>query len=176
MTGSVTNDGEKAPGRKMRSEQDLNLAIERYSDMVRRLCMLHLKNYDDAEDIFQNVFLKYVLNSVRFENEEHEKAWFIRVTINECRDLLRNFFRRNRVSIDEVMEAAAPGPSDNREVLEAVMSLPQKYRDVIYLHYYEGYTAPELGKMLSINVNTVYTYLNRGRERLKEKLGGDGYE
>lgn len=176
MTESVTNDGEKDSGRKMRSEQDLNSAIERYSDMVRRLCMLHLKNYDDTEDIFQNVFLKYVLSSVRFENEEHEKAWFIRVTINACRDLLRNFFRRNTVSIDEVMEAAAPESSVSREVLEAVMSLPQKYRDVIYLHYYEGYTAPELGKMLSINVNTVYTYLNRGRQQLKEKLGGDGYE
>lgn len=76
----------------MRSEQEVTRAIEQYSDMVRRLCMIHLKNYADTEDIFQTVFLKYVLSSAAFENEEHEKAWFIRVTINACKDLLRNFF------------------------------------------------------------------------------------
>ena len=68
----------------MREEQDVNRAIEQYGDTVRRLCMIHLKNYHDAEDIFQTVFLKYVLSSVVFENEEHKKAWFIRVTINAC--------------------------------------------------------------------------------------------
>ena len=78
----------------MRSEQEVNRAIEQYSDTVRRLCLIHLKNDADTEDIFQTVFLKYVLSSVSFESEEHEKAWFIRVTINACRDLLRSFFRR----------------------------------------------------------------------------------
>ena len=81
----------------MRSEQEADRAVERYSDMVRRLCMIHLKNYADTEDIFQTVFLKYVLSSVSFENEEHEKAWFIRVTINACKDLLKSFFRSRTV-------------------------------------------------------------------------------
>ena len=76
----------------MRSEQDTIRVIERYSDTVRRLCAVHLKNDADTEDIFQAVFLKYVLSSVSFENEEHEKAWFIRVTINACKDLLKSFF------------------------------------------------------------------------------------
>ena len=75
----------------MRSEEELNRAMELYSNTIRRLCMIHLKNYADTEDIFQTVFLKYVLSSVSFENEEHEKAWFIRVTINACKDLLKNF-------------------------------------------------------------------------------------
>lgn len=79
----------------MRSEQEVTRAIEQYSDMVRRLCMIHLKNYADTEDIFQTVFLKYVLSSAAFENEEHEKAWFIRVAINACKDLLRNFFSQS---------------------------------------------------------------------------------
>jgi len=160
----------------MRSEQEVNAAIERHSDTIRRLCMIHLKNYADTEDIFQNVFLKYVLSSVSFESEEHERAWFIRVTINACRDLLKSFVRSRTVPIDEIVEQAAEMPPDNREVLEAVLALPAKYKDVIYLHYYEGYTAPEIGRILGKNVNTVYTYLARAKQMLKGSLKGDGYE
>lgn len=157
----------------MRSKQEVNAAIERYSDTVRRLCMIHLKNHADTEDIFQTVFLKYVLSSVCFESEEHEKAWFIRVTLNACKDLLKSFFRSHTVSIEEVLEQPAALPEDNREVLQAVLSLPQKYKDVIYLHYYEGYTAPQMSKLLGKNVNTIYTLLTRARQMLKEKLGGE---
>ncbi len=159
----------------MRSEQEVDRAIERYSDTIRRLCMLHLKNYADTEDIFQTVFLKYVLSSVSFENEEHEKAWFIRVTINACKDLLKSFFRSHTISLDEVMEQPAELSSEYREVLEAVFSLPQKYRDVVYLHYFEEYTAPEISRILGKNVNTIYTLLTRSRQILREKLGGEGY-
>ena len=158
----------------MRSEQEVNRAVERYADMVRRLCILHLKNAADTEDIFQNVFLKYVLRSMPFESEAHEKAWFIRVTINACKDLLKSFFRSRTVSLDEVVQLPAETPPDHREVLEAVLSLPPKYKDVVYLHYYEGYTAPEISRMLGKNVNTVYTRLNRSKQLLREKLGGDG--
>ena len=157
----------------MRGEQEVNRALERYSDTVRRLCMVHLKNYEDSEDIFQTVFLKYVLSSVSFESEEHEKAWFIRVTVNACKDLLKNFFRSHTVSLDEIIEQPALMPPENREVMEAVLSLPSKYRDVIYLHYYEEYTAPQISQILGKNVNTVYTRLNRSRQLLREKLGGD---
>ena len=101
--------------------------------------MIYLKNDADTEDIFQTVFLKYVLSSVSFENDEHEKAWFIRVTINACKDLLRNFFRSHTVSLDEIMEYPSELPPDYREVWEAVFSLPQNYRDVVYLHYFEEY-------------------------------------
>ncbi len=160
----------------MRSEQEANRAIERYSDTVRRLCMVHLKNYADTEDIFQTVFLKYVLSSVSFESEEHEKAWFIRVTINACKDLLKSFFRSRTISLEEVLEQPSKLAPDHREVLEAVLSLPQKYRDVVYLHYFEDYTAPQISRILGSNENTVYTLLTRSRKMLREKLGGDGYE
>ena len=160
----------------MRSEEEANRAIERYADMVRRICMVHLKNESDTEDIFQTVFLKYVLHSAPFESEEHEKAWFIRVTINACRDLLKSFFRSRVVPLEEWTGSAAPaeqGP-EGREVLAAVLALPAKYRDVVYLHYYEGYTAAEISGLLGKNVNTVYTRLTRARQRLQETLeGGD---
>ncbi len=159
----------------MRSEQEVNRAVETYSNMIRRLCMIHLKNYADTEDIFQTVFLKYVLSSISFESEAHEKAWFIRVTINACKDLLKSFFRSRVTSLDEVLEQPAEIPPNYREVLEAVLSLPKKYRDVVYLHYYEDYTAPEISEILGKNVNTVYTLLNRSRQALREKLGGDDY-
>ena len=158
----------------MRSEEEANRAIDRYADLVRRLCMVHLKNPADTEDIFQTVFLKYVLSSAVFESPEHEKAWFIRVTINACKDLLKSFFRSRTVSLDEVLEQPAALAPDHREVVEAVLSLPQKYRDVIYLHYYEGYSAPEIGRILRKNVNTVYTLLGRAKQQLRETLGGEG--
>ena len=157
----------------MRSEEEVKRAIQQHGDTVRRLCMVHLKNYADTEDIFQTVFLKYVLSSASFESPEHERAWFIRVTINACRDLIRNFFRSRTVSIDELLETPAEIPPDHREVLEAVLALPLKYRQAIYLHYYEGYTAPEISRILKKNVNTVYTLLNRAKSVLREKLGGD---
>lgn len=159
----------------MRSEKEVNTAIEKYSDTVRRLCMIHLKNHHDTEDIFQTVFMKYLLSSVSFENDEHEKAWFIRVTINACRDLIKSFFRSRTVSLEETADCPELIPPDNRDVLEAVLSLPQKYRRVVYLYYYEEYTAKEIGAILNKNVNTVYTLLNRSRRMLKDKLGGEGY-
>lgn len=160
----------------MRSEQEVNRVIELYGDTVRRLCMIYLKNYADTEDIFQNVFLKYATSSIKFENDEHEKAWFIRVTINKCKDLLKSFFRNRTVSLDDIVEKPEAIPSDYREVLEAVLSLPQKHRNVVYLHYYEGYSAPQISHILGKNVNTVYTLLTRSKKMLREKLGGDEYE
>lgn len=160
----------------MRSDYEASQAIERYADMVRRICLLHLKNQQDTEDIFQTVFMKYVLYSGEFKSEEHEKAWFARVTINACKDLLKSFYRRNTVPLDAVAETAAEADSDQTEVLEAVLSLPKKYKDAIYLFYYEGYSAAETAHILKKKENTVYTLLSRGRQLLKEKLGGDDFE
>ena len=157
----------------MRSEREMAEVIQRYGDMVRRLCMVHLKNYADTEDIFQTVFLKYALASVSFDSDEHEKAWLIRVTLNACRDLLRSVFRSRTVSLEELVEQPAQLSADHREVLEAVLSLPARYRDVVYLHYYEDYTAPEIAQILGKNVNTIYTRLTRAKGLLREKLGGE---
>ncbi len=160
----------------MRSEAEVNRAVDLYADTVRRICMVHLKSYADTEDIFQTVFLKYILSSAAFENDEHEKAWFIRVTINACKDFLKSFFRKNVDSLDEAVPLSVDIAKDHREVLEAVLVLPEKYRDVIYLNYYEGYSAVEIGELLNKNVNTIYTWLSRAKELLRETLGGDYIE
>ena len=142
----------------MRNEQDVCMAIERYADTVQRLCMVHLKNRADTEDIFQTVFLKYALHSASFASEEHEKAWFIRVTLNACKDLSRSLFRRRTVPLEEIAELPAQLTPDNREVLEAVLSLPA------------------ISRILGKRVNTVYALLTRAKKMPKEKLGGAWYE
>lgn len=159
----------------MRSEREVNTAVERYADTVRRLCVVYLKNSADTEDVFQNVFFKYYLSSKVFESNEHEKAWFIRVTINACKDWLKSFFRSRTVSVEDIAELPYDSPQENKDVLEAVLSLPQKYRDVVYLHYFEDYTAPQISKILRKNVNTIYTLLTRSKALLREKLEGEGY-
>lgn len=160
----------------MRSDQEINRAIEQYADTVMRICLVHLKNHADTEDIFQTVFLKYAMHSGDFENPEHEKAWLIRVTINACRDLLRSFFRSRSVPLHELGEIAGYDGEPHNEILDAVLKLPEKYRQVLYLHYYEDYTAPEIGKILGKKPNTIYTLLTRGRQLLKHELGGEENE
>lgn len=160
----------------MRSEEETNRAIELYADMIRRICLYHLKTEADTEDVFQNVFLKYLQNDTVFASAEHEKAWFIRVTLNACKDLLKSLFRHAAVSLEVLAEESVTMESEHREVLEAVLSLPVKYKDVIYLHYYEGYSAAEIAKIVKSKENTVYSLLSRGRSMLKVKLGGDGFD
>ena len=156
----------------MRSEAEVTRAMEAHADTVKRLCVLYLKNHADTEDIFQTVFLKYTLSSTAFESAEHERAWFIRVTINACKDLLRSFFRRRTVPLEQAAVQAVR--EEDGAVLEAVLALPEAYRTAIYLHYYEQYIAPEIARLLGKNTNTVYTLLTRGRERLRRALEGDG--
>ena len=160
----------------MCTEQETSRAIELYSDMIRRICLLHLKNHADTEDVFQEVFLKYVLRGAVFESVEHERAWLIRVTVNACKDLLKSLFRHRTVPLDLISEETGNVISEYSDILETVLSLPDKYKNVIYLHYYEGYTAKEIGRILNKKENTIYSLLSRGRELLKLELGGDGIE
>jgi RNA polymerase sigma-70 factor (ECF subfamily) len=161
----------------MRSETEAVRALDLYGDTIRRICFIHLNNHADAEDVFQEVFLKYILYDHLFESDAHEKAWLIRVAANQCKDARKGFFRRNVYSLeDREREPSYEWDDSSREVLDAVFRLPDNYRDVIYLFYYEGYTAVEIAKMLGKRENTVYTWLTRGKKRLKEYLGGDFHE
>lgn len=156
----------------MRTEHEAKQALDAHGDIVRRICFLHLKNYTDVEDVFQEVFLKYILYEHSFESHTHERAWLLRVAINQCKDLLKSFFRKRVTSIDDVDISSFDTLDEDKEVLNAVLQLPEKYRDVVYLHYYEGYSAVEIAKMLDKKENTIYTWMMRAREQLKKSLGG----
>ncbi|MDC7291409.1 RNA polymerase sigma factor [Blautia schinkii] len=156
----------------MDTEQEVNRVVEEYADTVRRICYSYMKSYHDTEDIFQTVFLKYINTQPSFASRENEKAWFIRVTINCCKDFLKNFFRKNTCSFQEIDEPFQE-EQEYSQVREAVLSLPPKYRIVVYLHYYEGYTAAEIAEILRSKENTIYTRLSRGKKMLREELGGE---
>lgn len=160
----------------MREEREAIRAVEQYADLVRRICFLHLKNKSDTEDISQNVFLKYILYFGAFESPEHEKAWFIRVTVNACKDYQKALWRHRTTPFELLSEEALAVNDEHGEVLSMVLSLPCKYKDVIYLFYYEGYTAVEIARILGKKENTVYSLIARGRMLLKEQLGGDGVD
>ena len=157
-------------------QQELQLKIDEYGDMLFRLCYVRLQNVQDAEDVVQEVFYQYLKSLPDFQSQEHEKAWFIRVTINACRDFFKDFFRSHMVPLEELIHQQEELTPDNSEVLEAVLSLPEKYREAVYLYYYEGYTAVEIAHILKKNKNTVYTLLTRSKQLLRERLGGDDCE
>jgi RNA polymerase sigma factor (sigma-70 family) len=151
------------------SEQDVSAVIEKHADMVKRICTLYLKNPADVEDALQEVFLKFFLNADSLTGEAHQKAWLCRAAFNRCKDMVKSFWRKNVVSIEE-MEIPCETPEEG-EMMQAVLQLPLADRQLIYLHYYEGYTVPEIAGLLQKNQNTVYTQLRRAKERLKKKAG-----
>ena len=139
---------------------------ETYADTILRLSYTYLKNTEDAQDICQTVFVKLLSRPRTFESPEHEKAYILRMTANACKDLLKTPWRTRSCSLDSILEVPAPEEPDH-SLLAAVNTLPPHYRAVIYLHYYEGYTAEEIGRILGVPKATVHTRLVRGREKLK---------
>lgn len=145
---------------------------------VWRACVAFFPSRHDAQDAFQDAFLKYALAEDKaFADEEHRKAWLITVATNVCRDMLRAHSRRDQpldglaftetlVSHDEL----AQPESRHREVLEAFHALDDPPRMPLFLALYEGYTAPEIARMLDAPVNTVYSWISRGKKLLKEAL------
>lgn len=134
--------------------QEAERLVETYSDLVLRLSYSYLNQTQDAQDICQTVFLKLLERAPDFVSSDHEKAWIIRTTANTCKDLLKSHWRRTTVA--------------------AVNLLPPKYRAVIYLYYYEGYSSKEIARLLGRNPATVATQLRRGRTQLKDLLESEG--
>lgn len=156
---------------ELTSCDDVSTALEKYSGMVYRICLMYLKNKEEAEDAFQDIFLKYMQANRHFESVEHEKAWLCKVSFNHCKDVLRSF-RFKTTSLESIAEPYYENKEEGT-VLTAVLDLPVKYKNVIYLHYYEGYTAAQIAKLLKCRENAVYSQLSRGRQMLKERLGDD---
>lgn len=146
--------------------------LHKYADTVTGICLARLENMADAEDCFQNVFIKLFQKSPAFRDEDHLKAWLIRVAINECKDQLsRN--RRRHLPLDRIGDAAI-SREDERDVSWALLRTEPKYREVLYLYYCERYKVIEIASILGKKPNTVKTLLKRGREQLRKIYGGDG--
>ena len=150
--------------------------VDTYADTILRLSFSYLKNVQDAQDVSQTVFIKLLTTNQRFKDKEHEKAYILRMTVNVCKDILKSAWRKRTCTMEHCGEVVSPDTNDDNSVLWAVNQLDTKYRTVIYLHYYEGYKAKEIGKIMSVSVGSVHTRLVRGREKLKKILEGEGYE
>lgn len=156
---------------------DAAVFVRRYSGMILRLCFTYSLGRADAQDICQNVFLKLLQSDRRFDSEGETRAFIIRITINECKDVLKSGWRRRSVPLDELIEREVPFlPEENTGVLAAVQRLPIKYREAVYLYYYEGYNAEEIAAMVGAKPAAVRQRLARAREKLRKELEGSGYE
>lgn len=163
----------------MRPSADIEQAMTRHGDTVWRVCLNALRRKADAEDAFQDAFMKYALaDGTAFDNEEHRKAWLIRVAVNTCRDMQRSASwnavsleadgRADRIAASQD-PASQPG-SRVAEVLDAMNGLDDPPRTPVYLALYEGYTVPEIASLMEAPVNTVYSWIARGKKTLKEAL------
>lgn len=153
----------------MQDSQDLIKLFDDYSNMVYRVALSFLRNTQDAEDVVQTVFMKLIEGKAKILPGK-ERALLTQITVNHCKDVLRFFQRRCNVKLDEnfLFEEQS-----DRELFRLVMSLPQKHRVVVYLHYYEGYSFSEISTMLKISISAVSMRLHRARKILKIELGGE---
>ena len=146
---------------------------EKYMDSVYRVAYNCLKSPHDADDVTQEVFLRLLRTDTAFQSEAHAKHWLLRVAVNESRKLLRTFWRKRVIALDEEWDAPAPEDSRGRELLDAVMALEGKYRVAVYLYYYEGCSVKEAAAIMGTRQSTVQTWLQRAREKLRAALGDE---
>ena len=156
----------------LRTYEEFAQAYDRNIKRVYQISYLYLKNHHDAQDAAQSVFEKFLHSNKVFNSENHEKAWFITVTKNHCTDQLRKFWKSRRIDIETIEVSASCGNENDMDLIKALLSLPSKYKNIIYLYYIEGYTIKEISKMLNRNESTLRNHLSTGRRLLKIDLGG----
>ncbi len=154
-----------------RAFDDIEAIYNRQVSTVYRVCYSYLGNRADAEDATQNVFLRLLRSGASFESGEHEKAWLIRVSANLCKDVLKASVRKN-VPLDAIPEPEAK-PQEYDATLDVVLSLDEKYKDVVYLYYYEGWSTDQISGALGKPPSTIRSYLSEARALLRERLGGE---
>ena len=160
---------------RARSQEEMAALYRRHVSMVYQICLMLLKNVPDAEDATQNVFRKVMEQDKPFRDPEHEKAWLIVTARNECRDQLKHWWRRNRESETALLQVSSRQPEDSG-LKELIWELPEQDRLVLYLYYYQGYTAQEIAELLGKNPSTVRTWLVRARKKLKLRMEAEGYD
>lgn len=159
----------------MSLEECFDIAIKKYGDMVYRIAMNQMKNGSDADDVFQEVFIKWMQHHEEFHNDEHEKAWLIRVTINQCKTVLKSSWYSKTEEIGEELENTLCYTDTVQEegVLDTVLQkLPEKYRIVIHLFYYEELSILQISQTLKEKESTIRTQLTRARRKIKQLLKG----
>lgn len=155
-------------------KMEMNELVERYKDNLFAAAFQICKNRADADDVVQDTFLQYYLADKQFETEEHIKAWLLRVAINRAKDLSRTFWKRNQMPLEDYMTGLSFEAEEEGELFETVMRLPEKYRIVIHLFYYEDYSVREISDVLKLSESNVKVRLSRGRKLLKKYLTGEG--
>ena len=150
--------------------QSVQELFEIYQNNLYAVAFNVCKNAEDAEDVVQDTFIQYYSLKKEFDNEQHIRAWLIRVAINKAKNMNRAFWRRNKMSLEDYMETLSFETPESGELFEAVMNLPEKYRIVVHLFYYEDYTVHEIADILKLSESNVKVRLSRGRALLKEKL------
>ncbi len=159
---------------------DFREVFERNKKLVYHICLIHLKNPDDADDAVQEVFLKYLKSEDRFTSEEHIRSWLVTVARTTCTDKIRYWIRRGHFTDSELNEAVTGIFQEQMDGSEAVITdflkMDDKYGLVLYLYYVQGYNTEEISKITGSNLSTVKTRLQRGREKLKNHLKEAGYE
>lgn len=154
------------PVKTQKIPPDAERAVKEYGNSILRLCTVMTGNKDDADDALQECFLRYVEKAPDFNDAEHEKAWIIRVATNICKDILRHRKRRSFLSLDEIRNFGTT--EDSAQILGMLVSLEEKYRIIIHLHYVEGYKISEISAMLGITESAAKKRLQRGRDALRE--------
>ena len=149
--------------------QNIEEIYERHVNMIYQVSFAYMKNKADTEDIVEDVFVKLLKTKVTFQSYEHEKAWLLRTAINLCKNSLKHWQRKN-ADIDDYKNLQGENPFKANEIFKTVMELPDKYKEVIYLHYYEGYTSAEIAQILRRNQSTIRNHLQEARKILKEVL------
>lgn len=151
-------------------KKDLKELMKCYQQNLYAVAFNVCKSKEDAEDAVQETFLQYYTGNYIFESEQHIRAWLIRVTINKAKNANRTFWRQNKMSLEEYMETLTFETPESEHLFEAVMAMPQKYRIVIHLFYYEDYSIKEIADSLHISESNVKVRLSRGRTMLKSML------
>ena len=152
--------------------ENIREAVMKYSDTLYKVCIVMLCNEQDVQDAIQDTFCRYLEKKPKFQDEEHEKAWLIKVATNISRDMIRFRIRHPKVSIDEV-ENTLVAP-EQKEILKEFLELPVKQKTVIYLHYVEGYQIKEIADILGITQSAVKVRLMRGRKQMRDALSMEG--
>ena len=152
------------------AESEFYTLYERNVETVYQIAFMHFKNKSDAEDAVQNIFLKVYDTKPVFENERHEKAWFIVAARNHCRDVMRTWWFRRRADDETELMYSQYETEEEGEITRVLMNLPAKYRELLYLYYYKEYSVKEIADMLDMNESTLRTQLSRARDKMKKYL------